>query len=181
MLNAGFGSGLLGFPSWLNEHAPSAARMQFRCGQCTGLLGAGLLSAGLLGVPVVTTATRYALLVEDDLLVAMVAVDALDELGFRVLEAPSAARALELAQAHQGAIAFAVVDLGLPDRPGEELVRELRSLYPTLPIIIASGKGAGAVDGGVRALANIAFITKPYNFDDLRGTIERVSSSASTP
>jgi DNA-binding response OmpR family regulator len=74
-----------------------------------------------------------------------------------------------------------VVDLGLPDRPGEELVRELRSLYPTLPIIIASGKGAGAVDGGVRALANIAFITKPYNFDDLRGTIERVSSSASTP
>jgi DNA-binding response OmpR family regulator len=112
----------------------------------------------------VTTETRYALLVEDELLVAMVAMDALDELGFRVLEAASAARALELAQANQGAIAFAMVDLGLPDRPGEELVSELRGLYPTLPIIIASGKGAAAVDGGVRSLANISFVSKPYDF-----------------
>lgn len=134
----------------------------------------------LLGDPVVTTETRYALLVEDELLVAMVAMDALDELGFRVLEASSAARALELAQANQGAIAFAMVDLGLPDRPGEELVCELRNLYPTLPIIIASGKGAGAVDGGVRSLANVAFVTKPYDFENLRVTIERVSSTAST-
>jgi DNA-binding response OmpR family regulator len=133
-----------------------------------------------LGVPVVTTETRYALLVEDELLVAMVAMDALDELGFRVLEASSAARALELAQAHQGAIAFAMVDLGLPDRPGEDLVCELRGLYPTLPIIIASGKGAGAMDGDVCSLANVAFVTKPYDFENLRVTIDRVSSRAST-
>ena len=134
----------------------------------------------LLGVPVVMTETRYALLVEDELLVAMVAMDALDELGFHVLEASSAAQALELAQAHQGAIAFAMVDLGLPDRPGEELVCELRGLYPTLPIIIASGKGAGAIDGDVRSLANVAFVTKPYDFENLRVTIERVSNGAST-
>lgn len=134
----------------------------------------------LRGDPVVTTETRYALLVEDELLVAMVAMDALDELGFRVLEASSAARALELAQAHQGTIAFAMVDLGLPDRPGEDLVCELRGRYPTLPIIIASGKGAGAVDGDVRSLANVAFVTKPYDFENLRVTIERVSSGAST-
>jgi DNA-binding response OmpR family regulator len=133
----------------------------------------------LLGGSVVTTETPYALLVEDELLVAMVATDALDELGFRVLEASSAARALELAQTHKGAIAFAMVDLGLPDRPGEELVCELRGLYPTLPIIIASGKGAGAVNGGVRSLANVAFVTKPYDFDNLRVTIERVSSGPS--
>jgi DNA-binding response OmpR family regulator len=127
-----------------------------------------------------TTETRYALLVEDELLVAMVAMDALDELGFRVLEASSAARALELAEAHQGALAFAMVDLGLPDRPGEELVCELRGLYPTLPIIIASGKGAGAMDGEVRSLANVAFVTKPYDFENLRVTIESVSNGAST-
>ena len=127
-----------------------------------------------------TTETRYALLVEDELLVAMVAMDALDELGFHVLEASSAARALELAQAHEGAIAFAMVDLGLPDRPGEDLVCELRGLYPTLPIIIASGKGAGAMDGDVRSLAHVAFVTKPYDFENLRVTIERVSSRGST-
>jgi DNA-binding response OmpR family regulator len=127
------------------------------------------------------TERRYALLVEDELLVAMVAVDALEDLGFRVLEASSAARALELAKAQQGGIAFAMVDLGLPDRPGEELICELRELYQTLPIIIASGKGAGAIDENVRSLANIAFVTKPYNFEDLRDAIDRLSSGASTP
>ena len=68
----------------------------------------------------------------------------------------------------------------LPGRkhPGEELVCELRGLYPTLPIIIASGKGPGAVDGNVRSLANIVFLTKPYDFEDLRATIERVSGGA---
>jgi DNA-binding response OmpR family regulator len=129
----------------------------------------------------VTTERPCALLVEDELLVAMVANDALDDLGYRVLEASSAARALELAKAHQGGIAFAMVDLGLPDRPGEELVCELRSLHPTLPIIIASGRGVGAVDDGVRSLANVAFVTKPYDFEDLRKAIERLSSGASTP
>jgi len=132
----------------------------------------------VFGVPGVTRERRYALLVEDELLVAMVAMDALDELGFHVLEAASAARALELAQMHQGAVAFAMVDLGLPDRPGEELVCELRGLYPTLPIIIASGKGAMGDD--VRALANVVFLTKPYDFEDLRAAVERVSRGAST-
>jgi DNA-binding response OmpR family regulator len=148
----------------------TAATTRFPCG----------LRDDLLGVPGVTTDRPYALLVEDELLVAMVATDALDELGFHVLEASSAARALELAQAHGGGIAFAMVDLGLPDRPGEELVCELRGLYPALPIIIASGKGAGAIDGRVRSLANVAFVTKPYDFEDLRVTIERVSGGAST-
>jgi DNA-binding response OmpR family regulator len=131
---------------------------------------------GLNEVSVVTTEGRYALLVEDELLVAMVAVDVLEDLGFRVLEAASASRALELAQAHLDGIAFAMVDLGLPDRPGEELVCELRGLYPTLPIIIASGKGIGAIDGSVRSLANVAFVTKPYDFEDLRKAVERVST-----
>jgi DNA-binding response OmpR family regulator len=126
------------------------------------------------------TTERYALLVEDELLVAMVAIDVLDELGFHVLEASSAARALELARDHYGGIAFAMVDLGLPDRPGEELVCELRELYPTLPIIIASGKGVDAIDEDVRSLANVAFVTKPYDFERLRVTIERVSGASTT-
>jgi DNA-binding response OmpR family regulator len=140
-----------------------------------------LVPCGLNEVWVVTTDRRYALLVEDEILVAMVAIDALDDLGFHALEASSAARALELAKAHQDGIAFAMVDLGLPDRPGEALVCELRDLYPALPIIIASGKGAGAIDERVRSLANIALVTKPYNFEDLRAAIERLSSGASKP
>ena len=122
---------------------------------------------------------RYALLVEDELLVAMAATDVLDELGFPVLEAASAARALELAQAHKDAIAFAMVDLGLPDLPGEELIRQLRGLDPVLPIIIATGKGAGAIDAAVRSLQNLTIVTKPYDFEDLRVAVELYAGKAS--
>jgi DNA-binding response OmpR family regulator len=122
---------------------------------------------------------RHALLVEDELLVAMAAAEALEELGFQVLEAASAARALELAEAYKGAIAIAMIDLGLPDRPGEELIRELRTLYPAFPIIIATGKGAGAIDANVRSLQNLAIMTKPYDFEDLRATIELFGAGGS--
>src|SRR5262245_15235951 len=121
----------------------------------------------------------YALLVEDELLVAMAATEALEELGFGVLEAASAARAMELAAAHEGAIAVAMIDLGLPDRPGEDLVRELRALYPALPIIIASGRGASSIDPNVKSLQNLAIVTKPYDFEDLRAAIELIAGNAS--
>ena len=123
---------------------------------------------------------RYALLVEDELLVAMAATEVLDELGFPVLEAASATRALELAQAHKDAIAFAMVDLGLPDLPGEELIRKLRALYPSLPIIVATGKGPGAIDASIRSLRNLAIMTKPYDFEDLRAAIGLFAGNAST-
>jgi DNA-binding response OmpR family regulator len=119
---------------------------------------------------------RYALLVEDELLVAMAAAEVLEELGFQVLEASTAARALDLAKAHTGGIAFAMVDLGLPDLPGEELIRQLRGLDPALPIIIATGKGPGAIDAAVRSLHSLTIVTKPYDFEDLRMAVELYGS-----
>jgi DNA-binding response OmpR family regulator len=117
---------------------------------------------------------RCVLLVEDEALVAMVAVDALNELGFEVIEAASATVALQLAEINKDKIGVALVDLGLPDLPGEELVGELRSLYPGLPIIVASGKGPGAIDEKLQSLHDVVILPKPYNFDDLQSVVERV-------
>jgi len=122
---------------------------------------------------------RHVLLVEDELLVAMAAAEALEELGFHVLEAGTAAHALDLAKTHIGGIAFAMVDLGLPDLPGEELIHQLRGLDPVLPIIIATGKGAGAIDAAVRSLQNLTIVTKPYDFEDLREAVELYAGKAS--
>lgn len=117
---------------------------------------------------------RCVLLVEDEALVAMVAVDALNELGFEVIEAASAMIALQLAATNKDKIGVALVDLGLPDLPGEELVGELRTLYPRLPIIVASGKGAGAIDEKWQSMNDVTILPKPYNFDDLQAVVERV-------
>ena len=121
---------------------------------------------------------RCALLVEDEALVAMVAADALDEMGYQVIEAASATLALQLAEINKDRIDVALIDLGLPDLPGEQLVGELRTLYPSMPIIVASGKGPGAIDTSVQLLHDIIILPKPYNFDDLQSALARLERNS---
>ena len=91
---------------------------------------------------------------------------------FAVLEAESAEAGLRAATLRP--IDLIVVDLGLPDIPGEELVSELRARYPLLPIIVASGRGTGDIDASVRSLQNMIILPKPYDFEELRRAIENL-------
>ena len=79
------------------------------------------------------------LLVEDEVLVRMVASDQLEDLGYRVETAGSATEAMNKVKLMEGDIALAIVDIGLPDIKGDVLVGELRARHPDLPIIVASG------------------------------------------
>jgi CheY-like chemotaxis protein len=107
------------------------------------------------------------LLVEDEPLVQMLAVDFLEELGFRVESAGSATEAINRARLINGQIDYAIVDLGLPDRRGDVLVSELRVLYPHLPIIIASGYDDKATRDRFRGDQGVSFVRKPYAREDL--------------
>ena len=79
------------------------------------------------------------LLVEDEVLVQMVAKEQLQDLGCKVEVAGSVAEALDRVKLIAGGIDLAIVDIGLPDTKGDVLAAALRTLYPKLPIVIASG------------------------------------------
>jgi CheY-like chemotaxis protein len=115
---------------------------------------------------------RKVLLVEDEVLVAMFATDALTELGYDVVEAGTARAALDEVGSGRNHFAFAVVDFGLPDRPGEELVAELKALRPELPIIIASGYTEDVLRSRVKTGDRLAFLTKPYDLASLQSAID---------
>ena len=70
------------------------------------------------------------LLVEDEVLVRMVATDQLEDLGYRVETAGSATEAMNKVKLMEGDIALAIVDIGLPDIKGDVLVGELRPRHP---------------------------------------------------
>lgn len=120
------------------------------------------------------SAERKVLLVEDEALVAALAVDALEELGYQTVEASSSKAALKAA-ASASPFAFALIDVGLPDGRGDALAIELRKLHSGLPIIIATGYDQAHLDAGLRAQQRTAVLTKPYDIAQLQAAIRLIA------
>lgn len=113
------------------------------------------------------------LLVEDEVLVAALAVDALEELGYQTLEVTTAKAAREIASGTEK-LAFAVVDIGLPDGRGDALALELRKVRPSLPIVIATGYGNAHLDEVLRKQERTAVLSKPYDIAQLHAAIQAI-------
>jgi CheY-like chemotaxis protein len=107
------------------------------------------------------------LVVKDEVLVRMVAVDSLDALGFRSFEAGSAREALDRMRTPGNQIDAVIIDIGLPDRKGDALALELRGMRKDLPIIIASGYAGPALMERFAADRLVGFLRKPYGVDEL--------------
>jgi CheY-like chemotaxis protein len=119
-------------------------------------------------------ARKTALLVEDEPMVAAVAADALDDFGYAVVDVTSAQAALEAVRSGKSKLDFAIVDLGLPDRPGQELIVELRQVRPDLPIIIATGYGAATLSPALKAQTQMVVLSKPYDSASLQAAIDKL-------
>ncbi|MBV9634245.1 MAG: response regulator transcription factor, partial [Methylobacteriaceae bacterium] len=84
--------------------------------------------------------------------------------GYEILEAPSGRAALEqLAQKPD----LILLDLGLPDIRGVELLRMIRGRAESIPIVVLSSRGDEV--GKVEALDLGAddYVTKPFGMDEL--------------
>jgi len=66
------------------------------------------------------------------------------------------------------------VDLGLPDATGDSLVRELRTLYPALPIVISSGYDKATLQGKFSGHQSMEFLSKPFTAEQLEAAIRDV-------
>ena len=84
--------------------------------------------------------------------------------GYQVIDAPNGKAALERLADKPDLI---ILDLGLPDMPGLELLRRLREREITVPIIVLSSRGDEA--GKVQALDLGAndYVTKPFGMNEL--------------
>jgi two-component system, OmpR family, KDP operon response regulator KdpE len=84
--------------------------------------------------------------------------------GYDILEAPNGKIALDLLE--QGP-ALIILDLGLPDIQGHDLLRMIRGRNDSVPIVVLSSRGDEA--GKVQALDLGAddYLTKPFGMDEL--------------
>jgi two-component system, OmpR family, KDP operon response regulator KdpE len=84
--------------------------------------------------------------------------------GYQVLEAPNGKTALELLAENPALI---ILDLGLPDIQGHELLRTIRGRNDSVPVVVLSSRGDEA--GKVQALDLGAddYVTKPFGMEEL--------------
>ncbi|HET6184480.1 MAG TPA: response regulator [Acetobacteraceae bacterium] len=108
------------------------------------------------------------LIVDDDPLILSSTAAMLEDLGHIVLEASSAARALDLLRV--GAkVDLVITDHVMPDSTGLELARTIRRNWPAIPVILASGYA----DLPESPDAEILRLPKPYKQQELAASIGR--------
>ncbi len=117
-----------------------------------------------------STAARI-LVVEDEPLIQMLAQEYLEECGVKVEIAGSAAEALNKLRLIPGGVDAMIIDMGLPDSKGDVLVREVRAIYPSLPIVIATGQGSTEMRETFKGMVSLAIVAKPYTPDELKTAI----------
>ena len=111
-------------------------------------------------------------MVDDDPLIAMSAVDMLEDLGHTAIEANSAQRALEILEAGQ-AVDLMMTDQAMPGMTGVELAEIVRRKRPDLPILLATGYA----DLPTAQKSNLPRLSKPYLQAQLLAEINRLLTS----
>ena len=91
--------------------------------------------------------------------------------GYAVTVTGTVAGAIELVRAHRfNAI---ILDLGLPDGDGIEVLKETQRLDPSLPVVIVTAHISADRTVGSLAEGAFAYLTKPYDREELRHTLRR--------
>jgi two-component system cell cycle sensor histidine kinase/response regulator CckA len=114
------------------------------------------------------------LLVEDEPGVRRMVRQALRRQGYNVLEAASAAEALQLCQRHRNSIHLLVTDVVMPHMSGRQLAQQVRSLLPQLRTLFISGYAHEASENQVEFGTEDAFIAKPFTPEVFVGKIREV-------
>jgi len=105
------------------------------------------------------------LLVEDEKKVSDLVARALRAESYAVDVAEDGVRGWELAQSY--AYDLIILDLMLPQLPGEELLRRIRRTNPAVPILVLTARGATADKVNNFEAGADDYLTKPFAFAEL--------------
>ncbi len=93
---------------------------------------------------------------------------------------PAVTAAEAMAALARGGIKAVLLDLGLPDRDGLELIAAIRTQY-TIPVIVVSARGDVAEKVAALDLGAADYVTKPFDGDELRARLRAALRSGASP
>lgn len=118
---------------------------------------------------------RRVLLVEDDPAIRRGVADALKFAGFQIIEAGNVPDGLEAARGAD--IDLILLDLVLPGAPGKgglDILKEVREVRPTLPVIIMTARGEESERVLGLRLGADDYVVKPFGIKEMLARVEAV-------
>jgi hypothetical protein len=116
--------------------------------------------------------TETILVVEDEAPVRELVCKLLSGYGYKVLQAETGVKALQVWRRSKGKIQLLLTDLVMPDRlNGRELAEQLRKNRPQLKVIFSSGYSADVVGKDFVLKRDQYFLQKPYDLQKLAFTV----------
>jgi len=117
------------------------------------------------------------LVVDDDRAVLTFAQKALQRAGYKVRLATHGLLALDAFEHHQDEIEAVVLDLTMPGTTGRDVLRGIRRIDASVPIIICTGFAHGGMDDDLLSQVQ-GFIKKPFRPQDLVDQVSEILAAA---
>jgi DNA-binding response OmpR family regulator len=115
---------------------------------------------------------KKVLIVEDDAAIRRGLVDAISFAGYTALEAQDAARGMDMAVKMD--FDLLLLDLVLPHGDGFEILKKVRQVRPTLPVIILTARGEETDRVKGLHLGADDYVVKPFSIKELLARVEAV-------
>jgi two-component system cell cycle sensor histidine kinase/response regulator CckA len=121
------------------------------------------------------------LLVEDDEPVRRMTRRALEDAGYRVLEAPNGHAALDLLGTDGARVNLVLTDVVMPGMGGRALAERLAQVWPDLPVLYTSGYTDGEIVRRGLIEPGAAFVQKPFAPETIARAVRERLEAASLP
>jgi CheY-like chemotaxis protein len=115
------------------------------------------------------------LVIDDNAFDRELLVAVLEERGYEVILADNGGAGLTLC--HRRTPDAVVLDLNMPGLNGRSILRQLRILHPTLPVVVFSGFKTDEIEQEMLNHGATAFIQKAFSLDQLGSALQEVLPS----
>jgi PAS domain S-box-containing protein len=110
------------------------------------------------------------LVVDDEPLICDLAIRILESLGYSVTGSTRSSEALQIFLDRPDTFDLVMTDHTMPGITGLELVREMRTVAPDVPVIVMSGRKGDDLDQA----RDVTFLAKPFSVAEIGGAVRRV-------
>ncbi|HWB03817.1 MAG TPA: sigma-54 dependent transcriptional regulator [Verrucomicrobiales bacterium] len=119
------------------------------------------------------------LIIEDEAALAQALRTACEQMGHRTKVTANARAGLEQAQQSGASLKLIVLDIGLPDRSGLDLLPELRRLFPEVPVLIITAHGSLQNAVAARQQGAADYLVKPLDLTSFEQAVKGLLRQAS--